>query len=243
MAKDIAAGLQEVQIFSIAQAIDGQIDLDADNIGLVFPVFYAGIPRIVCEFIKKLDPEKINYLVAVCTCGSFAAGALKETEKQLKAKGIGLNVGYALQMPGNYIVKYGAIKKEKQEKLFRNEKETVKRIVRDIENHKNSPQKRGGLLINKIGESIYRSKLQQFSTLDKNFTLNGKCNGCGICERICPVRNIMIADYRPRWQGNCEHCMACLQWCPREAIEYSRRTAGRKRYRHPDVRTEELFVE
>ena len=243
VAKDIAAGLPGTQIFPIPQVINGQIDLDADNIGLIFPVFFSGIPRMISDFIKRLEPEKVKYIFAVCTYGGFPANTLLETQEQLKAAGIPLNAGYFVQMPGNYIVKYGAYKKEKQEKMFQSEKETVRRIIKDIENQKNSRADRSNFLFNRIGKSVYKSKLPQLPTLDKNFTADEKCNGCSICEKVCPARNIQMADHKPEWQGNCEHCMACLQWCPREAIQYSAITTGRKRYRHPDVKAADLFIE
>jgi len=28
-------------------------------------------------------------------------------------------------------------------------------------------------------------------------------------------------DGRPVWQHHCEQCFACLQWCPKEAIQNS----------------------
>ncbi|HVI43016.1 MAG TPA: EFR1 family ferrodoxin, partial [Anaerovoracaceae bacterium] len=96
-AKDIAAELPETQIFSIPQVINGTIDFEADNIGLVFPVYFTGIPRIVSDFIKRLEPGKIKYLFAVCTYGGLFGGALIETQKQLEARGISLNAGYTIQ--------------------------------------------------------------------------------------------------------------------------------------------------
>jgi ferredoxin len=241
LARDLAAALPEAQTFSIPQVIREELDLDADNIGLIFPVFYSGLPRIVVEFIRKLDPIKIKYLFVVCNFGGFAGSTLQETQEQLKAAGIMMNAGYQINMPGNYIVKYGAFIEDKQEKLFQNEKEIVRQIAEDVKTQKNRPVRQGGLL-NKVTKSIYHSNLKKFPTLDKNFSAGDKCNGCGICERVCPVDNIRMADSRPEWKGNCEHCLACIQWCPTEAIEYSSRSVGRKRYHHPNVKAAELFL-
>jgi ferredoxin len=241
LARDLASALPEAQIFSIPRAIHGRPDLDADNIGLIFPVFYCGLPRIVSDFIKKLDPGKIKYLFVVCNYGGFAGSTLQETREQLQAAGIRMNAAYQITMPGNYIVNYGAYEKDRQDKLFLNEKEAIRQIAEDVKAQKNIPVKPGGLL-NKITKSIYRSNLKKFPTLDKNFSASDRCNGCGICERVCPVENIRIEASKPKWKGNCEHCLACIQWCPKEAIEYSTRSVGRKRYQHPDVKANELFL-
>lgn len=241
LARDLADSLSQAQMFSIPRVIHEDLDLDADNIGLIFPVFFCGLPRVVSDFIRKLDPAKIKYLFVVCSYGGFAGSTLQETREQLQAAGITMNAGYAVNMPGNYIVKYGAFRKDKQDKLFRREKETIRQIAEDVKAQKNNTIKLGGM-INKLTKSIYHSNLQKFPTLDSNFAAGDKCNGCGICDRVCPVENIHMVDSKPMWQGNCEHCMACIQWCPREAIEYSTRSVGRKRYRHPDVKADTLFL-
>jgi len=68
-----------------------------------------------------------------------------------------------------------------------------------------------------------------------------KCDGYGICSRICPVDNIKMVDGKPAWQHHCERCMACLQWCPMEAIQFDKVSIGRKRYHHPDVKLSDML--
>ena len=36
--------------------------------------------------------------------------------------------------------------------------------------------------------------------------------------------------------------MACLQWCPVEAIQFGRATQKRKCYHHPAIKAKNLFV-
>ena len=70
---------------------------------------------------------------------------------------------------------------------------------------------------------------------DDPFHATDKCTGCRLCSEICPVGNIRIVKERPVWQHHCEHCVACIQWCPVEAIEYGQKTIGRRRYRFPGL--------
>ena len=71
----------------------------------------------------------------------------------------------------------------------------------------------------------------------KGFYASDSCISCGLCEKKCPLNIITMHDGRPRWEGRiCAHCMACIQNCPAEAIEYKDITKGRKRYRCDDYR-------
>jgi MinD superfamily P-loop ATPase len=49
-------------------------------------------------------------------------------------------------------------------------------------------------------------------------------------------------ERRPAWQHHCEQCFACLHWCPAQAIQYGKHTAGRTRYHHPDVMAKDIIM-
>jgi len=243
VAKDIAARLPETQIFSISKVFNIEMDLSVDNIGFIFPVYFSGMPRIVIDFINKLDLDNSKYIFAICTCGAFPMGTLLQTQKQLKLKGLTLDAGFSIQMPGSYLVKYGAYSIEKQNDMFTREKVKVETIIKMITKRQKNKIQHNNFLMDGIGNFAYRSMLPKFPTLDHNFVLNEKCSSCNTCEKVCPVRNIKITNGKPNWQRNCEHCLACIQWCPNEAIQYRNQTINRKRYHHPEVLVKELYRE
>ena len=75
---------------------------------------------------------------------------------------------------------------------------------------------------------------------DRSFRSDEKCNGCGICARVCPVGNIKMSDKKPVWQHHCENCIACYVWCPKEAIT-GEIVAYNELYHHPGVRLSDML--
>jgi Pyruvate/2-oxoacid:ferredoxin oxidoreductase delta subunit len=66
------------------------------------------------------------------------------------------------------------------------------------------------------------------------FTVDDQCNGCGICAKVCPVKDIEMLDGKPRWLGHCEQCYACFHWCSQKAVQCGR-SSKQHRYHHPAV--------
>ena len=62
------------------------------------------------------------------------------------------------------------------------------------------------------------------------FTTSSKCVGCGQCVSLCPMNNIALKDGKPSWGKDCTHCMACICYCPAEAIEYGKKSLGKPKY-------------
>jgi len=77
--------------------------------------------------------------------------------------------------------------------------------------------------------------------MDKKFFADGRCDSCGICAKVCPVDNIKMLKGKPSWNHKCQQCMACLHWCPKEAIQYGKMTRGRRRYHHPLIKLNEII--
>ena len=68
----------------------------------------------------------------------------------------------------------------------------------------------------------------------KAFKATDSCIGCGKCAALCPLGNITLRDKKPVWGSNCTHCTACINLCPKDAVEYGKKTRGKPRYHGPD---------
>lgn len=246
IAKNLAKELEDTQIISIAKVIQNQeeINTNIDAIGIIFPVYCWGLPNIMKQFVQllpNLNIQNAPYIFAIATCGLNVGNALTQLQEELAFRKIQLSAGFAIQMPGNYILLYGAKSEKKQQHLFKKAQKKLKKIVKIIINRKTYKIESSFFLINWFGWLIYQISTPHFSELDKKFyVLKEKCTHCEICKKICPVQNIQIINKIPVWQHHCEHCMACLQWCPVQAIQFGSLTLNRKRYHHPEIKVSDL---
>jgi len=242
VAKDMAVQLGDTDLISIPRLMNNnQIKVESESIGIIFPVYMCGLPLIVDNFIKKLNINNSTYVFAVANFGGMPGNALKQVNDLIKTKGAELNAGFIINMPGNYIVMYGAISKEDQIKAFEKEKIKVQQMVEIIKAKKNNEYEKSKIVIDRLIGPIFYKKINKIHTKDKLFLAKDNCNGCGVCEKVCSVNNIEIKNGKPNWNNNCEQCMACIQYCPQEAIEYDKKTIGRKRYRNPNITVQEMI--
>ena len=75
-----------------------------------------------------------------------------------------------------------------------------------------------------------------------------KCIGCGICAKVCAVQNIALvtdeAGKKIAQHGqHCEFCLACVHFCPQQAVELSHKPTQKDfQYHHPEVMLKDLIV-
>jgi len=242
VAKDLAEKLQECEMVPMAKVWkESQLTARSKKVGFIFPMYYWGLPKIVYDFIEKINLDEANYIFAIITRDGEEDGvALVQLERLLTAKSKNLSAAFFVQMPNNYIIgdvlNTDDIKKAK----FEESKKQINRIYEIIRENKileiNLPTKR--IRSAEKQNTVFRENVLGN---DKFFYADENCSSCGICEQVCPVDNIKLVDGLPQWQHNCQQCLACIHYCPEEAIQYGDRTLEKGRYHHPDVSVNDLI--
>ena len=194
---------------------------------IVCPTHCWRVPRAVEQFIEEsrfIGSSKIYFFL---TCGSNT-GAAEESAKELSSK-IGMEfMGLSSAiMPENYLAMFKTPSYDEAQGIIRAAVSKIESCARQISIEKNiRDSNKGNVYLSKINPLFYR-----FFVKDKAFSTSEDCNQCGLCEKICPAVNISISESGiPKWKGNCIHCMACINSCPKQAIEYGRRSKGKRRY-------------
>lgn len=250
IARDLASLLDDAEVLSIPRLLTemqaagekGKIRPKAEQVGFAFPVYAWGVPRIVINFLRHLDLSQTQYVFALVTCGGGPGGTLTKFAHHLKKQGIILKAGFSIKMPDNYILWMSGPDSEKQKQICTVAKKRLTEIAEIIKQNSSRPLEKNGPLYNLMGNVVHKLFATHAHEQDKFFRALDRCNACGICQRICPTANISLVNGKPVWQRNCEQCLACLQWCPTEAIQYRKRTEKRRRYHHPGVTLKDLFL-
>jgi len=221
---------------------DGEtVITSADAVGLIFPVHIWGLPRRVIAFAGSLAKDPTKYYFAMAVNAGQVAATLLQLEKLMRSAGLTLASGFNIIMPSNYIPWGGPGTKEEIASRIGTSREKIKQIAAVVASRRRQPVERGPLWQNLLLSGLfYRLSFPHIPELDKNFWTDEQCNGCGICETLCPCGNIEMNNGRPAWLRRCEQCLACIQWCPRKAIQYGSKTPKYERYHHPEIKLHDM---
>lgn len=189
------------------------------TIGIAFPVAFFSTYPFVWDFIKSLPMTDVTEIFMLDTLGGFSGGIVGPFREIVEKKGYNPIGAKEIQMPSNIFfiqdpesneirVNKGLIEAEK--------------YALDIINGKS---KWGRVPVLSRGMFLFSSGLLKLTGANLhqrwfNFNVKEKeCKKCGICAKICPLGNIKMehGEY-PVHCLNCEYCLRCTSFCPRQAI-------------------------
>ncbi|WP_099469324.1 EFR1 family ferrodoxin [Konateibacter massiliensis] len=240
VAKKVSEELENCEIISMGSSKNYTLTDEYGVIGFVYPTYYRGIPAKVQDFVRKLDFQnnKDTYLFAIATCGSVgtACNATVQLRDLIKQKDITLSYAEKLDMFSNYIIMYNM-----RDTVEEETRQSAHDLAPIIDNIKKRAVNQTESRIKPIEHLIYKGFFHLAPHMDKHFNVSDACIHCGICQKVCPVKNIDYGqDKKPYFKHHCEQCLACLHHCPTNAINYKDKTQSRQRYTHPDISWKEL---
>ncbi|MBW9152909.1 EFR1 family ferrodoxin [Clostridium estertheticum] len=245
VAQDLTKKLGNTELIPITKVIKeyGEILFSSDRIGIVYPVYIWGMPPIVSKFIKKISKtNKVKYFFAVATNHMQVVGSLLILANRLHSRGLKLSAGFSIIMPNSYTLSQKEHSIDNLKPLFAASEKRLDEISLLIENEDECKIERGPLKQRIINTGfIYHSVSLIFPWLDMRFSTDNNCISCGLCEKICPVQNIVLKNGNPVWLHKCEQCFRCINLCPKQSIQYKNKTTGKWRYKNPSIKLDDLI--
>lgn len=191
------------------------------DILFAYPIYYSNLPRIVCDFIEQnhtLWNGKNIYIIT--TMGLFSGDGAGVSARRFKKYGANVIGGLHLRMPDCI----GDVKTLK--KTFEENRKIIQLTCSKIDHAatlflNNKPIQEGlnifYHLAGLFGQRLY------FRGKTKDYTQNPKidskkCIGCGVCEKLCPMKNIHMKNNKAASGSSCAMCYRCFSNCPQKAI-------------------------
>ena len=244
VARGLCQHLGDCELVSIAdeRGNPGKIEPEAERVGIVTPLYFFGLPSLVAVFAGRLDITRARYVFAIVTMGgSGGSAALRQLDGIFRRgnAGRGLDAGFTVAMPGNYLLMYEPPDPGKQKAILRKADRRVQEIA-GLVNRGHHARLSWSPLASLVHHVMYPRFIAGVHEADRRFTVDDRCTSCGVCAEVCPAGNIRLTAGRPEWLHQCEQCMACIQLCPAGAIQAGSQTEGRSRYLNPSVSVGDL---
>lgn len=195
----------------------------------VAPTYAWRMPRVVEQWIRETTFTGSQDAYFVLTCGGNCGNAAAYAQKLCEKKNLHFCGLSSVVMPENYTAMFPVPDQAECKAILDQAAPLITAFAKTIQDRKPFPRQPISLRDN-IQSGPVNRLFYPLMVHDKKFTITDKCISCGKCARVCPLENISILDGKPRWNGNCTHCMACICGCPTEAIEYGTKSIGNNRY-------------
>ena len=196
---------------------------------IVTPTYAWRIPRIVRDWLTKTEFPGAKRAWFVMNCGSEIGNAAKYNRTLCREKQLSYMGTAQIIMPENYIAMFDAPRAEEARQIVDRAESDIGRAATAIAENQAFPPPRDNLY-DRFMSGPVNPIFYAFCVKAKAFTVSDACIGCGKCAALCPTNNISIQNGKPVWGGDCTHCMACICYCPAEAIEYGKKSLGKPRY-------------
>ena len=193
------------------------------------PTYAWRIPVVVTELLEKTELKGSSKVYFVMTCG----GQIGKAEKYNLALCNKIGKSYCgtvkVKMAENYLAMFEVTTEAEEELLMKDADEILEKAACAMKNEEKLPTVREGA-IGVVLSGVVNEMFNKYYLKDDGFLVKDNCTSCGLCAKKCPLGNVEIKDGRPLWNGSCTHCMACICNCPVEAIEYGKKSIGKRRY-------------
>ncbi len=208
---------------------------DDDVIGLVVPNHHGTPPLLVLQFLQRVS-LKAAYVFAIVTYGEFNGATTHKLVAHMRAQGITVSYANSIKMVDSSFV-YWDIEKQIENLPKKRVPEHIGRLVSDVAQRRHAIAD-GGIL-GRVGGFLVSQVPHEHNHHERFYVETGKCIGCGMCVKVCPIDNVELAGKHPVIGSKCVRCGACTHNCPKNAIRY-RGEKSAARYRNANIKVTEI---
>ena len=212
---------EDTELLSIPQMVkQGRHDFEADEIGIIYPIYGHMPPNMVRNFIKQVH-IKASYKFAVLTYGMLDFNAAELWDGISQQAGAKFDYINTLVMVDNWLPNFDMAE---QMKIDKHIPEQVEKIKADLNQRKHwvkpatDDDRRnhdGFMFFSRLDPEVGFLKRSE-----KYFQVTDACIGCAVCTEVCPRGNYKLTSTGVKTEGDCDFCFACIHNCPQKAIQF-----------------------
>jgi len=197
-----------------------RLAFEADEIGIVYPIFGHMPPNLVREFLQQAK-LKAEYLFCVPTCGARKCSAVEIWDGIASECGYKFDYINCVVMVDNWLHNFDM---DEQRKIDKHIPEQLEAIRRDLAAqkrwHQPTTQEERDLHAGFLALSGFNERNGFFVEAGERFRADARCVGCRTCVRVCPRGNWRCQGRNASASGVCDYCLACIHACPKMAITF-----------------------
>lgn len=201
----------------------------------VAPTYGWRLPRVFAQLLRSGRFSGSREAYFVMTCAGDTGNAGQYNRALCQAMGLRYHGTFSVVMPENYTAMFSIPDPELSKKLVDAARFALGKAILSIRAGEDFPPRPAGVL-DRLKSGIVNTFFYRFLVKSSPFSVSDACISCGKCQRACPLGSISLENGRPVWGKACTHCMACINGCPVQAIEYGRASRGKRRYQCPEYR-------
>lgn len=207
---------------------------DEERLVFVGPAYVSCIARTVLDFVETSSFKQGARAYFLCTCKAYMGVTPSVVEKLCGKKSLEYMGTAQIELPQNYITHFKMQDTEFNREMIIKSIPVIEEIAGRINNNEKLITKKPIIL--EVPLTVWTCDLYyKYFMGTKKFYATDECISCGKCAKVCINSNIKIEEGKPVWSNHCTHCMACINLCPKGAIEYGKGTIGKTRYPGPFV--------
>lgn len=235
-ARQLAALLDEAEPVSLLPYLRGEqaLAVSSDRPYVILsPVYISAIPAIVRQALRAGQFAGSRDVYFVMTCAGDRSAADSFARRLCAEKGLRYMGTAHLSMPQDYLMYFPTRQDAENQKKLAAAEQQLPALAARIRQEQPFDENRVSALHAAVIPPTERL-FGKFFIRPEKFYATDDCISCGLCAKVCPLCNIRLEGGKPVWGARCIHCTACINRCPRAAIEYGHRTQGKPRYTAPE---------
>ena len=214
---------EDTELLSIPQLMkEGRHDFEADEIGIIYPIYGHLPPNMVRNFIRQAR-LKADYKFAVLTYGMLDFNAAELWNGISQKAGTKFDYINTLMMVDNWLPNFDM---NEQMKMDKHIPEQLAKVKADLSRQKHwvkpaterDRQAHDGFMsFARLDPEVgFLMRSEKYFRIVEN-----ACIGCAICTEVCPRGNYELTSIGVKTKGDCDFCFACIHNCPQKAIRFA----------------------